>query len=59
MEEKDNYTKLRLLMAQHELTEDDVARLLSVSIHTVNAWRCRTRPDISDAMLEFLELKLK
>lgn len=53
-----NTTRLRSLMAQHNVTISDVAALLSRKEKTVRMWRSRSGPAIPDTLLELLGLKL-
>lgn len=56
----DRKTYLRDLMARHDLTPGDVARLLSVHPTTVYSWRTPNHPQsIPCHKLELLELKLR
>lgn len=55
----ENRKRLIALQAEHELTANQVAKLLDVSVDTVYTWRSRENFDMPRRMLELLEYKLK
>ena len=55
---KQRTKRLKTVMVEHDLTPDDVAELVDVSLHTVYAWQARSRGAIPSNLLELLELKL-
>ena len=55
----DNRRKLIVLQATHELTANQVAKLLDVSVDTVYSWRSKDKSDMPRRMLELLEYKLQ
>ena len=54
-----NRNKLIVIQAKHELTANQVAKMLDVSVDTVYSWRSRDKSDIPKRMLELLEYKLQ
>ena len=55
---KPNRRALRMLMAEHDLRNQDVADMLERSVDTVNAWTSPSRPeDIPNQLLELLQFK--
>ena len=52
-------TRLRVLMAEHDIDAAKVAELVGASVDAVYRWIGNGDPDIPDYRLELLELKLK
>jgi len=56
--EKPNRERLRKLMGMHDLSSQEVADLLGLSVSSIHQYRAITGQDIDDIKLQFLEYKL-
>jgi transcriptional regulator with XRE-family HTH domain len=56
--EKPNRERLRKLMGSHDLSSQEVADLLGLSVSSIHQYRAITGQDIDDIKLQFLEYKL-
>jgi transcriptional regulator with XRE-family HTH domain len=55
---KPNRERLRKLMGMHDLSSQEVADLLGLSVSSIHQYRAITGQDIDDIKLQFLEYKL-
>ena len=56
--EKPNRERLRKLMGMYDLSSQEVADLLGLSVSSIHQYRAITGQDIDDIKLQFLEYKL-
>ena len=58
--DSDNRKRLRVIMAEHDLSNQQVADMLERSVSTVNQWTSASGAiDIPNQLLELLEFKVK
>lgn len=56
-EKQSNRTRLRVLMAAHDLAAADIGLMLNRKPETVQSWMANGRIDIPDNLITLLEMK--